>query len=115
MKIFELFFPKIVLAQRLDTFYEPAKALNAAAGGSANLTLATLISPLVQNFTILMGVASLFVLIFSGFRYIQAGADVKSAQQAQNMITYSIVGLALSALAFWITRLLFTVFAGGIF
>lgn len=115
IQIFIKLLPQVVLAQSLDTYYEPAKALNNAAGGSANLSLATFISPLLQNFNILIGVISLLAMIIAGLTFIQAGADTKKAQQAQNMITYSVIGLVLSIAAFWITRLLFDVFAGGIF
>jgi hypothetical protein len=107
--------PTTVLAQALDTYYEPAKALNNSVGGAGNLSLATFISPILQNFNILIGVTSLLAMIFAGVNFIQSGADTKKAQQAQNMITYSVIGLVLSIAAFWITRLLFSVFAGGIF
>lgn len=115
LSLLEKIIPTKLLAQGLDTYYQPAQALNNSAGGKDNLSLATFISPLLQNFNIFIGIFSLLAMIFAGVSFIQAGADTKKAQQAQNMITYSVIGLVLSIAAFWITRLLFSVFAGGIF
>lgn len=95
----------------LEGFYQPGMAV-----GSRGATLGGFLTPIIQNAPILAGLAAFFTALFAGFRFISASGNEKEVKSASQMLTYSIVGLALSILAFWITRILFRVGgAGGIF
>ncbi|HVS78847.1 MAG TPA: hypothetical protein VHD84_00980 [Candidatus Saccharimonadales bacterium] len=48
---------------------------------------------------VLLGAISLLMLVIAGLRYILAGGNAESAAQARRMITYSVMGLVISALA----------------
>ncbi len=51
-----------------------------------------------------------FFLIFGGIKWIISGGDQKQTEAARNMITAAIVGLAIVALAYAITKVLETFF-----
>lgn len=63
---------------------------------------------IVENvFSILIrlaGILAFITLIISGFQYLTAGGDAKKAQSARNTITYAILGLVLTILAYFILR-----------
>jgi hypothetical protein len=48
---------------------------------------------------ILLGAISLLMLVIAGLRYILARGNAESTAQARNMITYSVIGLIVAALA----------------
>jgi len=54
-----------------------------------------LIKNLTRWFISLLGSIALVMLIFSGFRYLTAGADENRATNAKKMITWTIIGLAI--------------------
>lgn len=94
----------------LSTVYQPGQALG------SDVTLAGFLSPIIQNVSILIGILSFITLILAGFRYVSDAGNEKNIQAASNQITYALIGLGLSVLAYWITRLLFAVGgADGIF
>lgn len=92
---------KPVLAALEPIDYAPGTAL-----GGPNAQLANLISPLITNVLILSGLLAFIVIIIAGFNYITAGGDKNKTEQAQNMLTYSIMGLVIVAAAFLITRII---------
>jgi hypothetical protein len=47
----------------------------------------------------LLGAISLLMLVIAGLRYILARGNAESTAQARNMITYSVIGLIVAALA----------------
>ena len=97
---------KPAYAQSLTDIYAPGKAIG------TNITLGQLLSPLIQNLTIVAGVFSLFVIVIGGLHYISSSGDSGKMESAQKMITYAIIGLVLSVAAFWIARILITVLGG---
>lgn len=52
------------------------------------------------------GILLFIMLVIGGFRYISAGADAKSAQGAQQTITYAIYGIIFLALAYLFLRII---------
>lgn len=94
----------------LSTIYQPGKNLG------SNVTLSGFLGPIIQNVSIVVGILAFITLILAGFRYVSDAGNEKNVQAAANQITYALIGLGLSILAYWITRLLFAVGgAGGIF
>jgi type IV secretory pathway VirB2 component (pilin) len=48
----------------------------------------------------IVGAISVLIVVIAGFRYITAHGDPKGVAQARNAITYAVVGLLVSLLAF---------------
>ncbi|OGD72358.1 hypothetical protein A2703_02215 [Candidatus Collierbacteria bacterium RIFCSPHIGHO2_01_FULL_50_25] len=84
----------------LSNLYAPAGPL----GGSA-ATLGNLLSPLIQNALIFIGLTSFLAAIIAGFNYITSQGDKGKVQQATNMLNYALIGLVLAVSAFVITQI----------
>ena len=54
---------------------------------------------IINIFSWIVGVVSVIMVIFGGFRYITSGGDAGSVTSAKNTILYAIVGLIIVALA----------------
>ena len=52
-----------------------------------------------------VGVLSVVMIIFSGFRYITSAGDASKTKSAQTTLTYSIVGLIVAVLAWVIVKM----------
>jgi hypothetical protein len=96
-------------ATPLSDFYAPGAAMG------TGVTMGDLISPLIQNASILLGLLFFGILIYAGIIYISASGDSKRIEQAQKMLTYGIAGVLLSFAAYWITKIAFTVFGNNLF
>lgn len=75
-------------------------------GGSS--MLATILAGLLNLLFILAGVLAVIFLILAGIRWITSGGDAKAIEAARKQITYAIIGLAVSLLAFFIVNVLGT-------
>ena len=53
----------------------------------------------VNTLSIIIGVASVVMIIIGGFKYITAAGDSNSINSAKNTILYAIIGLVVAALA----------------
>jgi hypothetical protein len=95
-------------AASLSNYYAPGRALG------ADVTLGQLLTPLIANASILIGLLSFAVLLISGIKYISSAGNPQAVEQSQKMITYAIIGLILSVLAYWITRIIFIIVGGNI-
>jgi Type IV secretion system pilin len=58
-----------------------------------------LVREVVELIAIIIGVVSVIVIMFSGFRYITSGGDTNATNSARNMLIYAIVGLLIAFLA----------------
>jgi hypothetical protein len=54
---------------------------------------------LIRVLSIFVGVISVIVIIFSGFRFITANGDANAISSARNTLIYAIVGLIIAVLA----------------
>lgn len=54
---------------------------------------------IVNVFSIIVGIASVIMIIYGGFRYVTSGGDSGSVGNAKNTLIYAIVGLIIVALA----------------
>ena len=52
----------------------------------------------------IIGIVSVIMLIFGGFRYVVSGGDSKKVTDAKNTILYAIIGLVISLLAYAIVN-----------
>lgn len=52
------------------------------------------------------GVVAVFMILLSGYKYINSGGDPKQADSARNTLTYAIIGLILVLLSFFIVNVI---------
>ncbi len=69
-------------------------------GEQANNTVATVIN----LFSVVVGVVSVIMIIYGGFRYITSGGESSNITTAKNTILYAIIGLVIVALAQFIVK-----------
>lgn len=74
-----------------------------ATTGSAE-GLNTLITNIVNIFSVIVGIIAVVMIIIGGFRYITSGGDSGNVTGAKNTILYAIVGLVIVALAQFIVK-----------
>ncbi len=89
-----------VFAKDLANIYEPGRKL-----GGTTATFSTLLNPLIVNILIISALAAFITIIVSGFNYITASGDKTKAEQSAHMLNYALLGLALIAGAYLITRI----------
>mgnify|MGYP001008895439 CR=1 FL=1 len=65
-----------------------------------------LISILINFLLWTVGILSVVMIIFSGFRYITSAGDAAKMKSAQTALTYSIVGLIVAVLAWVIVKMI---------
>lgn len=59
---------------------------------------------IVDTFSWIVGIVSVIMIIFGGFRYITSGGDSSKVTNAKNTIIYAIIGLVIVALAQFIVN-----------
>lgn len=83
--------------------------------GQGGPDFAEFIANMISVVIIVSGIAFFLYLAMGGLRYITAGGDVKQTQEATKQITHAIIGLAIVAAAFAITRVVGRVLGVDIF
>lgn len=71
-------------------------------GGSGDLE--DLITTIVNVLLFLIGVFSVIMIIYGGFRFVTSGGSAESVKTAKNTILYAIVGLVIAILSFAIVN-----------
>ena len=59
----------------------------------------SIVEDIINIFSWVVGVVSVIMVIFGGFRYITSGGDAGKVTSAKNTIVYALVGLVIAALA----------------
>lgn len=72
------------------------------AEGGAGLT--NVIKLVIQVLSIIVGVASVIMIVVGGLKYVTSGGDSSKVASAKSTIIYAIVGLIITALAQFIVR-----------
>jgi len=67
--------------------------------GTAADSVQSIIKKILDIFSWVVGVVSVLMIIFGGFKYITSGGDAGGVTGAKNTILYAIVGLVIVALA----------------
>ncbi len=65
----------------------------------AGSTVNTILSNVINIFSIVVGVVSVIMIIVGGLKYITSGGDSGNVSGAKNTILYAIIGLVIVALA----------------
>ena len=64
----------------------------------------TLITQIINIFSVIVGIVAVIFIIYGGFKYITSGGDSGNVTGAKNTILYAIIGLIIVALAQFIVR-----------
>lgn len=72
---------------------------NISSGSGSTDALNKLAAKVVNIFTIIVGAASVVMIIYGGFRYITSGGSSERVGSAKNTLIYAIIGLIIVGLA----------------
>lgn len=64
----------------------------------------TIVKTIVNIFSAIVGIVSVIMIIFGGFKYITSGGDSGNVSAAKNTIIYAVIGLVVVALAQFIVQ-----------
>lgn len=80
--------------------------------GAATETVQNIVTKVINIFSWVVGIVSVIMIIFGGFKYITSGGDAGGVTGAKNTILYAIVGLVIVALAQVIVKFVIGTVAG---
>lgn len=81
-------------------------------GDGATETVNSTVETVINFFSWVVGVVSVIMIIWGGFKYITSGGDSSNVTAAKNTILYAIVGLIIVALAQIIVKFVLGTVAG---
>lgn len=64
----------------------------------------TLVTQIINIFSVVVGIVAVIMIIIGGFRYITSGGDSGNVTGAKNTILYAIIGLVIVALSQFIVK-----------
>ena len=78
-----------------------ATGSNSGCGTGANLTsgVGSIAKTVVNLFSVVVGVISVIMIIYAGFRYVTSGGESGNVSGAKNTLIYAIVGLVIVAIS----------------
>ena len=78
-----------------------ATGSNASCGTGSGIThgIGSIAKTVVNIFSLVVGVISVIMIIYAGFRYVTSGGDSNSVGSAKNTLIYALVGLFIVAIA----------------
>ena len=68
-------------------------------GGSITSGISSLAVRVVNLFSIIVGIVSVIMIIYAGFRYVTSGGESNSISSAKNTLIYAIIGLVVVVLS----------------
>src|SRR2546430_8386288 len=74
----------------------------------------TMIKLIVNIFSAIVGVVSVIMIIFGGFKYVTSGGDSGNVTGAKNTIIYAVIGLVVVALAQFIVQFMLSKVTGEV-
>jgi cytochrome bd-type quinol oxidase subunit 2 len=80
---------------------DSATTCNTDAGAK---TVNDTIVKVINFFSALVGIVSVIMIIYGGFKYISSGGDSGNVQSAKNTIIYAVIGLVVVAMAQFIVQ-----------
>ncbi len=63
-----------------------------------------IITTIVNIFSAIVGIVSVIMIIYGGFKYISSGGDSSKVTEAKNTIVYAVIGLVVVAMAQFIVQ-----------
>jgi hypothetical protein len=79
-------------------------ACPAPQNGGGTERVNTVITTIVNIFSLIVGIVSVIMIIFGGFKYITSGGDSGKVSEAKNTIIYAVIGLVVVAFAQFIVQ-----------
>jgi hypothetical protein len=74
-------------------------SVNCGSTGVNSTSVGNIAKTIVTFFSVIVGAASIIMIIYGGFRYITSGGATDKVGNAKNTLIYAIVGLVIVALA----------------
>lgn len=97
------------LCQGANLQATPGQTANCDVGGDAAVSKVNgTITLIINIFSLIVGVASVVMIIIGGLRYIISGGDSGNVTAAKNTILYAIIGLVVVALSQFIVKFVLT-------
>ncbi len=78
---------------------------NATCTSSSSSSIMSVVRYLIEVLSYVIGVVSVIVIIYAGFRYVVSGGDSNSVNSAKNTLLYAAVGLAIAVIVQVIARI----------
>jgi cytochrome bd-type quinol oxidase subunit 2 len=75
-----------------------------AVGDEAQGQVNSLITDVINIFSVIVGVIAVIMIIIGGFRYIVSGGDSGNVTNAKNTILYALIGLVIVAFAQFVVK-----------
>ena len=75
-----------------------------AGSGTGQTDISNLASRITNLFSLIVGIAAVIMVVYSGFRYITSGGDSNRVGSAKNSLIYAIIGLVIVAMAQFIVH-----------
>lgn len=73
--------------------------INCGQGSGISQGIGSIAKTVVNIFSIVVGVISVIMIIYAGFRYVTSGGDSNSVTSARNTLIYAVVGLIIVAIS----------------
>jgi len=80
--------------------WDPATSKCASAGGVELLGAGGLVGSIINTLLVIVGAASVIMMIVGGIRYIISSGDQNAVTSAKNTIMYAVIGLVVALLAY---------------
>lgn len=93
---------ELKLSTNVDGSCAAAKSAVEDSGGESKFN--SLITQIINIFSVVVGIVAVIMIIYGGFKYITSGGDAGNITSAKNVILYAIVGLIIVALAQFIVK-----------
>jgi len=74
-------------------------------GGSLTGGINNVAKTITTDFSILIGVISVIMIIYAGFKYVTSGGSSDNANSARNILMYAVIGLIITVIAQLIVHL----------
>lgn len=88
-----------------STLGTKAKTGKCGSGGSLTGGINNVASTITTDFSILIGVISVIMIIYAGFKYVTSGGSSDNANSARNILMYAVIGLIITVIAQLIVHL----------
>ncbi|MGH7193812.1 MAG: pilin [Candidatus Saccharimonadales bacterium] len=86
-------------SQSLAGGLQSGSGVNCSSSNVSTSSVKTLAARITNVFSIIVGAASIIMIIYGGFRYVISGGESGRVGAAKNSLIYAIVGLVIVALA----------------
>jgi len=92
------------LSQGSDLTTGTGTGCTASTAGTGTAKIQTIVTTIVNIFSIVVGIIAVIMIVVGGFKYITSGGDSGNITSAKNTIVYAVIGLVIVALAQFIVK-----------